>query len=361
MVLSEYNFETILSRMLSTVPDDIDKREGSIIYDALAPAALMMAEQYYMLSQLADMFFADTASGIWLDRVAGNFGIKRKTATKAVRKICCTDKNGNMLNVAIGSRFSVNGTVFSITERLNDGKYSALCEQEGSLGNSYSGAILPIDYVEGLAQAVLEAEVIVAARDIESDEELRERLYESVRRVPFGGNRDDYCEKALSIPGVGECVVFSASDGMGEGNVGLVIADELGGPASDELIGEVEVIFCGDTAGNGIAPIGHTVMVNTCEWLDLNISAVITLKEGSSLDIVIPFAHQAVTDYIKRMKFEDATVFAARIMSEILACHDAVLDVSQLLINGASGNLALEKGFDRWQIPCVESFSAVQG
>lgn len=359
--MSEYNFETILSRMLAAVPDDIDKREGSIIYDALAPAALMMAEQYYMLTKLADMFFADTATGMWLDRVAGNFGITRETATKALRKICCTDKDGNMLNVEEGSRFSVNGTVFSVKEKLSDGKYSALCEQEGSVGNSYSGAILPIDYVEGLAQAVLEADVIVAARDTESDEELRERLYESVRRVPFGGNRDDYCEKALSITGVGECAVFSASDGMGAGNVGLVIADEQGGPASDELIGEVEAIFCGDTTGNGIAPIGHTVMVNTCEWIDLNISVALTLKEGTSLEIVAPFAQQAATEYINQMKFEDSTVFAARIISAILACHDAVLDVSQLLINDVSGNLALDKEFDRWQIPCVESFIATQG
>ena len=30
-------FETILEQMLSAVPDTVDKREGSIIYDALAP------------------------------------------------------------------------------------------------------------------------------------------------------------------------------------------------------------------------------------------------------------------------------------------------------------------------------------
>ena len=29
--------ETILRRMLDKVPDSLDKREGSIIYDALAP------------------------------------------------------------------------------------------------------------------------------------------------------------------------------------------------------------------------------------------------------------------------------------------------------------------------------------
>ena len=359
--MADYNFDNILSRMLSAVPDNMDKREGSIIYDALAPAALMMAEQYYMLSKLADMFFADTASGTWLDRVAGNFGIVREAATKAVRKLCCTDKDGNPVEAAPGSRFSINGTVFSILEKLDDGKYSAMCEQEGSLGNGYSGIVLPIDHVDGLAKAVLEADVIIAARDTESDEELRERLYESVRRAPFGGNRDDYREKALSITGVGECAVFAASDGMGEGNVGLMIADEQGSPASDELLGEVEAIFCGDTTGNGLAPIGHTVLVNTCEWLDLSISAVLTLKQGVSLDTVLPFASQAVTEYINQIEFDESTVFAARLASVLLGCHDAVLDVSDLLINGASGNLALDKEFDRWQIPCVESFSAVQG
>ena len=79
------------------------------------------------------------------------------------------------------------------------------------------------------------------------------------------------------------------------------------------------------------------------------------------MEIVAPFAQQAATEYINQMKFEDSTVFAARIISAILACHDAVLDVSQLLINDVSGNLALDKEFDRWQIPCVESFIATQG
>lgn len=33
-------YEDILQRMLDRVPDSMDKREGSIIYDALAPAAV---------------------------------------------------------------------------------------------------------------------------------------------------------------------------------------------------------------------------------------------------------------------------------------------------------------------------------
>ena len=33
----EMTFDYIMNRMLESVPDTVDKREGSIIYDALAP------------------------------------------------------------------------------------------------------------------------------------------------------------------------------------------------------------------------------------------------------------------------------------------------------------------------------------
>lgn len=35
-------YEVILNRMLDRVPDYMDKREGSVIYDAMAPAAVEM-------------------------------------------------------------------------------------------------------------------------------------------------------------------------------------------------------------------------------------------------------------------------------------------------------------------------------
>ena len=40
MYTDTQNFEEIMRRMLSRIPNGIDKREGSIIWDALAPAAL---------------------------------------------------------------------------------------------------------------------------------------------------------------------------------------------------------------------------------------------------------------------------------------------------------------------------------
>ena len=39
-------YESILQRMLDRIPDDMDKREGAVIYDALAPAAVELQLMY---------------------------------------------------------------------------------------------------------------------------------------------------------------------------------------------------------------------------------------------------------------------------------------------------------------------------
>ena len=70
--MSDISYNAILQRMLAQVPDDIDRREGSIIYDALAPTAYALAGQNFMLGYLTNLLFGDTATGEWLDRVVGD-------------------------------------------------------------------------------------------------------------------------------------------------------------------------------------------------------------------------------------------------------------------------------------------------
>ncbi|MCA4936836.1 baseplate J protein, partial [Clostridioides difficile] len=40
-------YEEILQGMLNKVTNEVDKREGSIIYDALAPCAYFLAQQQF--------------------------------------------------------------------------------------------------------------------------------------------------------------------------------------------------------------------------------------------------------------------------------------------------------------------------
>ena len=45
-MFEDYTFENLIKRMLARAPKEIDKREGSVIYDALAPAAAELAQMY---------------------------------------------------------------------------------------------------------------------------------------------------------------------------------------------------------------------------------------------------------------------------------------------------------------------------
>ena len=63
-MFEEYTFEVILNAMLARVPDTIDKRQGSIIYNALAPAAVELQNMYINLDVILNETFADTASRV---------------------------------------------------------------------------------------------------------------------------------------------------------------------------------------------------------------------------------------------------------------------------------------------------------
>ena len=79
-------YETIMADLLKRVPMNIDKREGSVIWDALAPAAAEMAQLYIELDWMLDQYFADTANREYLIRRAAERGLSPKKASHAILK-----------------------------------------------------------------------------------------------------------------------------------------------------------------------------------------------------------------------------------------------------------------------------------
>lgn len=63
MLYENMTFENIMDRCLSRVAASIDKREGSVVYDAIAPAAAELAIMYIELAYLLDRAFPDTEEG----------------------------------------------------------------------------------------------------------------------------------------------------------------------------------------------------------------------------------------------------------------------------------------------------------
>ena len=169
-------FENIMDRCLARVSASVDKREGSIVYDAIAPAAAELAILYIELAYLMDRAFPDTETGDDLTKKCRERSVFRTAATQAVRKGYFEKADGGGCDMEIGTRFSGGDINFTVTERIAPGQYSLTAETAGTVGNEYVGTLFPIDYVPELAAARL-ADILIPGEDEESDDALRAQIH----------------------------------------------------------------------------------------------------------------------------------------------------------------------------------------
>lgn len=340
-------YEDILQRMLDRVPENMDKREGSIIYDALAPAAVELQLMYIEFDVILKETFGDTASREYLIRRAAERGITPQPATYAFLKAKTVPSD---LQIPLNSRFSLNDLNYYVVEKISDGEYKMQCETIGKIGNGYFGDMIPIDYIQGLESIEL-TDLLIPGEDEEDTELLRQRYFDSFDSKAYGGNVDDYLNKTNSLPGVGSTKVTSVWNGGG--TVLLTILNSEYGKASDTLIQTVqeEIDPTQDGSGIGIAPIGHIVTVETASEVAVNVSASITFEEGYSWTGQKTAIEEAVKGYLLEIRKEWANQSAsvvriAQIESRIMALK-GVLDIANTKINDSESNLMLTK----YQIP----------
>ncbi|MEG0416389.1 MAG: baseplate J/gp47 family protein [Erysipelothrix sp.] len=349
--MNESSYEAVLKRMLEQVPEDLDKREGSVIYTAIAPAAMELSRSYWLLGWLLNLMLPDTAVEEYLDKLVAQFGVKRYQASKAIRTILTFDDLKSPLRVPLTSRFRIGDLTLRLLSEISIGKYRAEVEQSGLRGNQLQGELLPIQNINSLGSAELLPEVIVEAQDTETDDDLRSRFYEHVRRNPFGGNVSDYEEKCIGIEGVGAVQVFPIWDGPG--SVFLMIGNENQREGTTELVEKVQKVFQPrEDAFGGLAPIGHIVTVGTSKNLSVSINATLRLSPGISIDIVKGNVTKEITEYINSISFREQSVYQSKVIVAVLNV-EGVLDVTSLTLNNISGNLALTKTATSYQTPIV--------
>ncbi|WP_442601737.1 baseplate J/gp47 family protein [Paenibacillus sp. KN14-4R] len=330
-------YAVILKRMLAKVPNDIDKREGSIIYDALAPAAAELSQMYAAMDTNVNLSFADTASGEYLDRRAHDYGIVRKSATKARRKGLFYGNNEAPIDVPLGSRFSIEKLNFVVVDRIAGGQFTLECEVAGAIGNTVFGPMLPIDYIGGLAKVEL-TDILKPGDNEETDEALRERYYLRVRSPSTSGNVADYINWALEVPGVGGVRVIPLWSGGG--TVKVVIVDNEKKPAAEELVQKVQTYIAPyQSSGEGKAPIGSLVKIVAATGVSVNVTATVILSGSLTLEEVKAKFTTALNDYLKGIAFSpDTTIKYVRVGAMLLDI-DGVQDYSDLKINNGTNNI----------------------
>jgi len=332
-------YDFIINRMLDRVSVEVDKREGSIIFDALAPAAKELEQVYIDLDILLNQTYADTASRENLSLRAKERGLAPLEASHAVVK-------GEFdIDVPIGSRFNLGDLNYTVKEKLGNHIFTLQCETAGTIGNRYTGNIIPMEYIEGLKRAKI-VDVMIPGEDEEDTEVFRKRYFDSFDTQGYGGNVKDYKTRVNAIQGVGGVKVEPTWNGGGTVKI-TFITSEYKIPTSD-IVDYVQEIVCplGEQTGLGIAPIGHIVTVAGAESETINLLTSISLEDGWVWKDVQDNINNAIDVYFLDLakSWETETSLIVRIsqIENRILDVSGVLDIGNTSINGAESNIVLD-------------------
>jgi uncharacterized phage protein gp47/JayE len=372
---SDYTNQKLQRQMLNRVPNNLDKREGSLIQTAIAPVAWMLEGFALEANQIQENSNPYDAVGEALDYLVSTKGLTRKQATPAVAV--------GQFNAAIpsGSQFrTINGTdsvTFTSGEQISasvgDYRYYLTCDTAGEIGNHYTGNILPITAIPNLTTAVI-LSISTIGTDEETDDSLRQRFFNSFDAAPYGGNMSQYRQSILAIDGVGAVQIYPANSYNGGGTtLCSILGDDLR-PADSALVQTVQDTICpyesGTTTpspnGYGIAPIGASVTITTGTEYALNIVAGVSFTTGISngAETYKEAIKEAIEEYIATVRESwgaaqvartiayNVSVYVARIISAIISVP-AVVNVASLTINGQSADLNLTEDSSVQYVPVL--------
>lgn len=274
--LQEQTEEAIRQRMLDSLPSDLDKSEGSFIWDAIAPAAIELAQAAIWAQEVLRRGFASTTFGPYLDMRCEEHGLTRRAAVKAKGQVKFTGKAGTV--IPAGTRVATPADRVTGTSSVEFAtKQAAVIDESGTattpieavsagaLGNVSAGAIsLMVSPVPGVT-GVINLIASEGGIDTESDESLLARYLQKVRSPSAGGNKADYVNWALEVPGVGGVSVVPVRDGPG--TVSVAIIDEEKEPAEQALVDEVQAYIAPPwkhaIEAESMAISGYGVMIDT--------------------------------------------------------------------------------------------------
>ena len=326
--------------MLDNMTNDIDKREGSFVSNMVSPVGTEFAKYYIELDNILSIMFLEDATNEFLDKKVYDFGIYRKMGTSARGTIKVTGTNGTF--IPKGSEVLSQGELVFYT--LNDTwieNEEAIIEVEASnVGVDFNIIANSIDKfakkINGVSSVTNEEE-FKEGTDAETDEELRERFFEIIRRPATSGNIYHYEQWAKEIDGINQARVKPLWNG--NGTVKVIVSN------NNNIVEEDIVRKCQEHI-NKVRPVGADVTVITPTKLDITVNANIYIEDGfDAIQAKIDFE----TNLREYLKSCTDTVIYTRVAS-CLGSVEGIKDYTELKVNGGVSNIP----YDDESLPIVK-------
>lgn len=300
-MFEDIDFSSILTEMMNTARNDVDKSEGSLLWESLAATAREFEVVYEALQRTINNAFITTADREHLEKHADTYNIYPYSASYAVVQADFICDEG--VSIEIGSQFTYNQIFYTVIEKVSNVKYNLRCNEPGTIGNRTYGQLLPVFSLPGFRSSNITA-LLIPGEEVEDTEDFRQRVIQAISGKAFGGNALDYIQKVNAVAGVGDCKIIRCP--RGEGTVDVLIIDSEFKPASEELVELVQntlrpLDITGppdiDNCGTGVAPIGHDTIVKSAKGVELKVNFQLVLEDGYTYENVKEEIEQALKDY----------------------------------------------------------------
>lgn len=342
-MFEDETYEAIIARMTARVAEkypEFDYREGSMIFNALAPASMELAILYDAVDNTLKEQFVQTASRDSLLKLCVQMGmdVDQFAATY------CTVKAQFDAEVEIGTRWNCDMYNYIVTDfiGLEDGVwlYYMDCETAGSAPNFTIGEITPINYVNNNLRNAVIVEVTTTAQDEWTDDEIRSTYIDFVNNAGTDGNVAQYKAWAKAYPGIGKYKVFPLWNGDNTVKVSILDEDYL--PCSEDFVAEFQDYLDPDTTGmgDGVAPIGAFVTVSTATRKTINVSAEVSVTEGFNSDEVMSMLTESLGVYFRSISY-DKDIVSYMNVGAVLSEVAGVDFINLLKINNSTANITL--------------------
>ena len=325
-------YENIKQRILDNINIDIDKREGSFASNIISPLSEELAKAYINIEDILSLGFIEDTFDIYLDKRVSEFGVYRKTGTKAIGEIKVEGQEGAI--ITNGTLIKANDLYFTVLNDIELPTDNILYVEANEVGYKYNLlANTEFELVEKndkVTKLVNETNFSKGV-DVESDEDLRKRFIKVVNNPSTSGNKAHYEEWALEVDGVGRAIVYPLHNGNGTVKVMIIGNDNK--PVEEEIIDNCKLHI------EGNMPIGCQLTVTTPSLLNVSVKASIELKEGYDIEDVKLDFEASLNDYLKDV----TTELTYSKVYGLLVNHSGVEDITAFTINDNNINISISE------------------
>lgn len=328
----DQTYEVIKERILDGNISNIDKKEGSFTNNMISPIAVEFARTYMEFEHILNILFVTDSYGEYLDKKANEFGIYRKMGTKAngIVRVYGAEDTVIPRNATLTTN---TGLVFIVSRQdYIKEEYVDLVIEASEIGEIYNieaDELWSTSISDGVntieVNKIKNTSKFVGGVEIESDDQLRERILEQARNPATSGNEQDYINWCKEIDGVFNVTVRPLWNGPN--TVKLIISDEDKQPLPESIVTKCDEYI------QSIRPIGANVTVSNPSIFHVDVSITVYTSMNS----------EDIKNQIKYVTVENLKYCTDKIRLNSLGAEylsiEGMIDYDNFTINGSSNSV----------------------